>query len=271
MNIDLRNRYRIAGNQPGEPPEPKEIGLETPADGLYLREDIEIRCNVTMVSFVKAQLKAASKEMVSRIIKKAELLDAGVLQAMMLDGKLKTINPNDRTQTGLQSPPLTSTSSSPRLSYQQQHASLTSYPPRPGTAGSQYSNAARSSYQSSVYQQQQQSLQHQQPQGSPMAELPFKEPSHQQSFATELPGDFHHPQLSPSFPQQQARYPGEQRWSHSQPSPKLHPDPYRTSISSTASSGGGYPSPGLSPQPYGQGYSAELPAHPETAEEYRRR
>ncbi|PKS12367.1 hypothetical protein jhhlp_001667 [Lomentospora prolificans] len=103
MNIDLRNKYRIAGNQPGvEPPEPLEIGMSelgVPSDGLYLREDIEIRCNIAVVSFVKAQLKAASKEMVQRIIKKAELLDAGVLKAMIYEGKLKTINPNDRSNT----------------------------------------------------------------------------------------------------------------------------------------------------------------------------
>ncbi|TPX14710.1 uncharacterized protein E0L32_005105 [Thyridium curvatum] len=103
MNVDLRNTYRIAGNQPGvEPPETPEIGLGklgVPADGLYLREDIEIKCNVAVLSFVKAQLKAAGQEMVQRIIKKAELLDAGVLQAMIEDGKLKTINPADRSNT----------------------------------------------------------------------------------------------------------------------------------------------------------------------------
>lgn len=100
-NIDLRNTYRIAGNQPGvEPPEPQEIGLAAlgaPKDGLYLREDIEVRCNFAMVSFVKAQFKKASTEMVNRIIKKAELLDAGILSAMIEDGKLRTVNPHDRS------------------------------------------------------------------------------------------------------------------------------------------------------------------------------
>ncbi|CAN8096716.1 unnamed protein product [Discula destructiva] len=101
MNVDLKNRYRISGNQPGfEPPETQEIGLSSlgaPSDGLYLRDDIEIKCNYAVASFVKSQLKAASKDMVARIIKKAELLDAGVLHAMIENGKLKTINPNDRT------------------------------------------------------------------------------------------------------------------------------------------------------------------------------
>lgn len=101
LQIDMRNKYRISGNQPGlEPPENREIGLEAlgaPKDGLYLREDIEIKCNITLTSFVKSTAKAASRDMVQRIIKKAELLDAGILQAMMHDGRLKTLNPNDRS------------------------------------------------------------------------------------------------------------------------------------------------------------------------------
>ncbi|PHH84064.1 hypothetical protein CDD83_2553 [Cordyceps sp. RAO-2017] len=48
LHVDLRNRYRVAGNQPGlEPPDPRpEMGLDAlgaPRDGLYLREDIEIK------------------------------------------------------------------------------------------------------------------------------------------------------------------------------------------------------------------------------------
>jgi len=99
MGIDLRNKWQIRGNQPGEPPETKELGSGAPASGLYLREDIEIKCNPAMVSFVKKEMKASSKTMVDRLVKKAELIDAGVLSAMFDDGKLKTINPADRSQT----------------------------------------------------------------------------------------------------------------------------------------------------------------------------
>ncbi|EXJ72413.1 uncharacterized protein A1O5_04917 [Cladophialophora psammophila CBS 110553] len=99
MGVDLRNKWQIRGNQPGEPPESRELGSGAPAEGLYLREDIEIRCNPAMVSFVKKEMKAASKTMVDRLVKKAELIDAGVLNAMMADGRLKTLNPADRSQT----------------------------------------------------------------------------------------------------------------------------------------------------------------------------
>ena len=33
-NVDLRNKWQICGNQPGEPPEPKELGSGAPPEGL---------------------------------------------------------------------------------------------------------------------------------------------------------------------------------------------------------------------------------------------
>lgn len=166
MNVDLRNAYRIAGNQPGvEPPEPMEIGaaaLGVPSDGLYLREDIEIRCNIAVVGFVKSQLKAASKEMVRRIIKKAELLDAGVLKAMIYEGRLKTINPNDLSAAPVRMP---SSASAPGTPYQP--------PLSPRT------------YQAGAYH----------------AVLPpsSRSSSQQDAGPVEMPGDFYYPQASPSF------------------------------------------------------------------------
>jgi hypothetical protein len=124
-SVDLRNKWQICGSQPGEPPETRELGIGAPPEGLYLREDIEIKCNVTMVSFVKKELKAASKVLVERMLKKAELLDAGVLSGMMENGKLKTINPADRSRTSAS--PLSPTKQpyalpqSPLLPSQQMH------------------------------------------------------------------------------------------------------------------------------------------------------
>lgn len=81
--IDLRVKYSIRGNQPGEPPEARELGSQAPAEGLYLREDIEIKANWTMISFVKKGMKDASKVMIARLIKKAELIDQEILRQMM--------------------------------------------------------------------------------------------------------------------------------------------------------------------------------------------
>ncbi|KAL1840282.1 hypothetical protein VTJ49DRAFT_660 [Mycothermus thermophilus] len=203
MHVDLRNKYTIAGNQPGvEPPEIPEIGLRAlgvPADGLYLREDIEIRCNVTVMSFVKSQLKKAGGEMVRRIIKKAELLDVGVLQAMIEDGKLKTINPADRSNpyrsplpspTSLRysasvsgSPPL----GSPPMPYQVPRVQSGYGFIRPNTSGSQDGSIPKTSP----------GLPPSNPQMQPQ-ELPAMEagmipstspPAHP---PVEMPGDFYH-------------------------------------------------------------------------------
>lgn len=38
MGTDIRERWSLNGNLPGEPPEPVELGIGAPAQGLYLRE-----------------------------------------------------------------------------------------------------------------------------------------------------------------------------------------------------------------------------------------
>ncbi|KAI1137837.1 hypothetical protein F5Y05DRAFT_413785 [Hypoxylon sp. FL0543] len=290
MGVDLRNKYRIGGNQPGvEPPEQQEIGLAAlgaPKDGLYLREDIEIRCNITMVGMVKAQMKAASKEMVQRIIKKAELLDAGVLQAMIEDGKIKTFNPNDKTYTGglsggMKSPPMSPGSPfqppmSPSIPYQVPRPMSLQQGSRPGTASSM-SYPAHWQAQFQQLNSYDQNKVHQQ-----YAELPNNQSMpNAQGAIMELPGDFHHPQSSPHLqpPHPSPTYPHQGRnspasvqshspelkpwgWSQGQPSPSLTSS-RPTSYSSDASSAG-FASPGLDHK----GFAAELPTHQETTEEY---
>lgn len=86
--------------------EARELGSSAPASGLYLKEDREIECNKLMLSFVKKQLREATDILISRLVKKAELVDAGVLHAMMENGQLKTSNPKNRTSMiSAQSPP----------------------------------------------------------------------------------------------------------------------------------------------------------------------
>jgi hypothetical protein len=93
LGLDIRDKWQIRGNQPGEPREVRELGDKAPYDGLYLREDVDMTCPRIMVGFVKKNLVNAHAVLVDRLLKKAELLDAGVLQAMMEEGRLKTINP----------------------------------------------------------------------------------------------------------------------------------------------------------------------------------
>ncbi|KAJ5694897.1 hypothetical protein N7536_005309 [Penicillium majusculum] len=167
MGIDIRSKWRIAGNQHDEAPEPRDRRADgAPKTGLYLREDIEIECNRTLISFVKSQLKAASKVLVERLIKKAELLDAGVLQAMMEDGKLTTYNPADRSSRIMREPLY----SSRRQSDQMSRSSSSRVPTSP-TDSVQFGSVASGYAPPSQYGQE-----------------------HRKSFAVELPADFYHPQ-----------------------------------------------------------------------------
>ncbi|KAF7536894.1 hypothetical protein G7054_g4192 [Neopestalotiopsis clavispora] len=286
--VDLRNKYRIGGNQPGvEPPEQQEIGLSglgAPKDGLYLREDIEIRCNFAMVSFVKAQSKAASKEMVDRIVKKAELLESGVLTAMIENGKIKTSNPNDRSQYtgGLahQSPP-----DSPASMYHT-HTGYSSQPPMSPSIPYQIPRPVSYQVPPTLQQHQQfnrptSSMSHQsgsyqysKPVEHPnVAELPVQAPQ-QNDIVMELPGDMYHPQVSPSLQPPQpspgmsdasgktSPRPNDWRWSQSQHSPGMQSS-RPTSYSSEAGSAP-HASPGLDHK----GFAFELATHAETKEEH---
>jgi hypothetical protein len=280
--VDLRNKYRIGGNQPGvEPPEQQEIGLAklgAPKDGLYLREDIEIRCNFAMVGFVKDQLKAASREMVDRIIKKAELLDAGILTAMIEDGKIRTQNPHDRSSfTGglpgaSMSPPRSPTSIV-------QHNRRESTPASPSVP---YQVPRPLSYQQQQYNRPTSSMSNQpcyapskSPPSSEFAELPGQpapgaplarpqaqlQPPQQAPppMVMELPGDMYHPQQSPSL-QPSSTHAKTEQWCQSQNSP-----PQQNSRPvSYSSDNGSYTSQG---HDYGK-YASDLATHRELPEEY---
>ncbi|OAX83129.1 hypothetical protein ACJ72_02522 [Emergomyces africanus] len=78
-NLDIRNRWTVCGNMPGEPREPIELGLtNVPREGLFLREDVDMRCNVFATSFVKKTLKEAHAVLVERLIMKADLLNGKI-------------------------------------------------------------------------------------------------------------------------------------------------------------------------------------------------
>lgn len=173
FGVDLRHKYQIRGNQPGEPPEPKELGSKAPPEGLYLRTDTQIKCNMTMLSFVKKEQRKASQTMIDRMIKKAELIDAGVLQAMFDDsGRLKTNNPNDKS-TAIREP------ASPG-------------PFSPSVYGPNGINLRSASGSGSQHQR------HSSYQSSPRPQSQYQPPS-QNGLAIEMPGDMSYSQnhLSP--------------------------------------------------------------------------
>ncbi|KAH6616485.1 hypothetical protein C7974DRAFT_45561 [Boeremia exigua] len=236
--VDMRNKWQICGNQPGEAVETRELGLGAPPEGLYLREDIEIKCNMTMAGFVKKENKVASKVFVDRLIKKAELLDAGILQGMMDKGKLKTFNPADRSSMVPASP-----GPSP------QHANLQPY--------NMPMSPARSPSQSH----------HPVPQGY----VPPGQLLGQNTVVMELPGDYYHTQPSPGLLQPDHRLSNASEGSRS---PNLHDarwsqasNDYQSSMSSRPSSYAPSENP-RSPGLDQKAFTAELPTMEETREEH---
>ncbi|KAH6610561.1 hypothetical protein Trco_000581 [Trichoderma cornu-damae] len=76
MGVDLREKWSVAGSEPGEKPEPMELGLGAPRTGLYIREDVIITCNVVMAGFIKKTIKKAHGTLIEALSVKAAALSA---------------------------------------------------------------------------------------------------------------------------------------------------------------------------------------------------
>ncbi|KAM5463881.1 hypothetical protein MferCBS49748_000860 [Microsporum ferrugineum] len=72
--LDIQEKWSVGGNMPGEPRETVELGLlGAPREGLYLREDVNMRCNVLTTGFVKRTLRRAHSVLVDRLIFRADI------------------------------------------------------------------------------------------------------------------------------------------------------------------------------------------------------
>lgn len=99
MGLDIRGTWTIGGSLPGEPQAPVEMGKGIPLQGLYLREDTDLKCNVFLQNFVKKNLKNSHAALVARMVVKAQLTESAMN--------------NDR----MSEMTIGSSSSSPHLSY----------------------------------------------------------------------------------------------------------------------------------------------------------
>lgn len=73
MGLEIRGKWTLGGSLPGEPAAPVEMGIGVPMQGLYVREDVDMRCNMLMTGFVKKTLKAAHAQLVQRLSVKAQI------------------------------------------------------------------------------------------------------------------------------------------------------------------------------------------------------
>jgi hypothetical protein len=242
--VDLRNKWQIKGNQPGEPPEPRELGSAAPPDGLYLREDVEIKCNFTMVPFVKSTTKAASKVLVERLVKKAELIDAELLKQMMQGQQQQAdnnqLNPMGHSPQPGQQPPGSPGMMSPSSQYS---PNTDTFRRQTMLSNSEVLRKREEALRQSLYSsgsfrsQHSPALNH-----PPMMEMMGSLPQQggpqapQNGLAIEMPGDMYY---SPQHQQQQHQL----SQSQSQSSPNLHPSQYgRASVYSELSGDGSKPS-----------------------------
>lgn len=76
MGLDIKGKWTLGGTLPHEPKQAVEIGLGAPKNGLWLREDVDMRCNMLMTTFVKKTLKKAHLTLVDRLVEKSHLLEA---------------------------------------------------------------------------------------------------------------------------------------------------------------------------------------------------
>ncbi|KAL7924239.1 hypothetical protein ACQKWADRAFT_24221 [Trichoderma austrokoningii] len=94
MGVDLREKWSVAGSEPGEAPEPMELGLGAPRTGLYIREDVIITCNMVMAGFIKKTIKKAH----------GVLIDTIALKTAGSNPQLQASHTQERQQQAL--PPL---------------------------------------------------------------------------------------------------------------------------------------------------------------------
>jgi hypothetical protein len=75
MGLNIKGKWTLGGSLPGEPVAPVELGIGAPLTGLYLREDVDMKCNIMMTSFVKKTLKKAHLHLVERLLVKAQIAE----------------------------------------------------------------------------------------------------------------------------------------------------------------------------------------------------
>ena len=78
MGLNIRGKWTLGGSLPGEPVAPVELGIGAPLTGLYLREDVDMKCNIMMTTFVKKTLRNAHARLVDRLVVKAQFEDNAI-------------------------------------------------------------------------------------------------------------------------------------------------------------------------------------------------
>lgn len=118
LGVDIRSRWTLNGSLPGEPPERAEIGIGAPATGLYIREDVDLRCNILLAGFIKRTTKKAHQSLVDNLAAKAQAaadMDAATLAATATSTSIALHGPNAGRLSSYGPAPPSSTQGPPSL------------------------------------------------------------------------------------------------------------------------------------------------------------
>jgi len=87
--LEIKEKWSIGGNEPGEEREIMELGMHMhgiPREGLYLREDVDMRCNFALTRFVLKKLRKAHEVLVERLRVRCEILDDKIYRKRYASG-----------------------------------------------------------------------------------------------------------------------------------------------------------------------------------------
>lgn len=76
LGLNIRGKWTLGGSLPGEPVAPIELGMGVPLTGLWIREDVDMRCNFMLTSFVKGNIKKSHATLVERLVSKAKAVES---------------------------------------------------------------------------------------------------------------------------------------------------------------------------------------------------
>ncbi|CAG8973312.1 hypothetical protein HYALB_00000074 [Hymenoscyphus albidus] len=95
MGLVIKGKWTLGGSLPGEPVGPVELGLGVPLQGLWLREDVDMKCNIMMTGFVKKTLKKAHQALVARILVRTQIVSGSKLNQALTDSPRHSQSPSE--------------------------------------------------------------------------------------------------------------------------------------------------------------------------------
>ncbi|KAF2789598.1 hypothetical protein K505DRAFT_341146 [Melanomma pulvis-pyrius CBS 109.77] len=98
LGLDIRAKWSVGGSLPGEPKQISELGLDIPREGLYIREEVRMKCNIMMMSFVKKTFKDSHAKLVDRLVEKAHIIESNMANERLK--ALREVSPGERMGHG---------------------------------------------------------------------------------------------------------------------------------------------------------------------------